>query len=119
MCKNKDNMYAKMNRKKFGFILGNPVWKKIALARYHCGYEAYFPIFTFNGSGDNFATSLASAKKVVLAITGFHIEGVLEISGPFVAGWLRNVFRQYNRLTDYAIAQRGSTRDLPVRGCML
>ena len=86
MSKNKDNMYTNMNRKKFGFISGNPVWKKIALARYHCGYEAYFPIFTFNGAGDNFATSLAGAKKAVLAIIGFHIEGVLEISGPMRPG---------------------------------
>ena len=81
-----------MNRKKFGSILGNPVWKKIALARYHCGHDAYFSIFTFNGSGGNFATSLASAKKVVLAITGFHIEGVLEISGPMWPGYFAMFF---------------------------
>ena len=81
-----------MNRKKCGFILGIPVWKKVALARYHCGYDAYFPIFTFNGSGDNFATSLASAKKVVLAMIGFHIEGVLEISGPMWPGYFATFF---------------------------
>ena len=47
MCKNKDDMNTKLNRKNRGIILGIPVWKKVALARYHCGYDASFFNFPF------------------------------------------------------------------------
>ena len=70
-----------MNRKKCGFILGAPVLKKFALARYHCGYDAYFSISPFNCSGVNCATPLASAKKVALAMIGFQVEAVLKFRG--------------------------------------
>ena len=58
------NNQRQPNRKNISIILGIPIWKKVAFARYHCSHDASFfnsPFQLFRG--------------------WFEIRGVLEISG--------------------------------------